>query len=318
MLFGNNRVSLLDYDYVYNGEDNPDDYSALIYPTFSDSSLEDQSVSWETSNPLMGKIGPYKYDENNYPVYKDDDGKYCVRVIGYRKTGDFTITCISNSDNSIKQTINLYAEEAKAQSFEVKLSKKDTIAVNEHITVSATFFPKNTYQQTLRVIPSNDKAQIINDCTTSVTIKALKTGTTHFVVESISNDKLKYEFDLTFTAQETINDKNYSSFSAFMRKFAGHFSLFLVTAIFGMMFFYFFVDDIKKIWLSLSMTLVSGLFLAGLSELIQYFIPSRGGTITDIGIDSLGYLIGTALTIGVILLIRVIKNKIEQKKNKAE
>ena len=43
-------------------------------------------------------------------------------------------------------------------------------------------------------------------------------------------------------------------------------------------------------------------------------VPGRSGTFTDVGIDSLGYIIGTALTIGIIFLIRFIKTKIDKKK----
>lgn len=310
-----NTISLLDYDYAYDGEDDPNDYSLLIYPTFADPSLEDQSVRWETSNPLMGKIGPFEYDEETgYPLYHDRDGKYCARIMGYRKQGDVTITCYSNVDNAIKQTIDIHAGEAKASEFVVSVSKKDKIAVNEQIIVTATFSPKNTHQKALHVEPSNGNAQIINDNTTSVTIKAVKAGSCHFKVTSLSNDTLSYEFDMTFTAQEKINENNFSSFHAFVRKFAGHFFLFLVTAVFGMMFFYLFIEDFKKLWLSISLCVVSGVFLAGLSEFIQYFIPTRGGTIIDVGIDSLGYIIGAAITLGIILLVRFISKKHKEKK----
>ena len=312
---GKSQLSLLDYDYIATSEDDPNDYSVILYPTFTNNALEDQSVRWESSNPLMGKIAPYSYDLNGYPLYKDEDNKTCVRICGYRQPGDFFIRCISNADNSVYKDINLYSGEAKATNMDVKLSKTGEIAVNDQITVTATIAPKNTNNKCIRVTPSDDKmCDVINNTTEVVTIKALKSGTCHFQVESISNDHLTYEFDMTFTAQKAINEENFSSFHAFMRKFAGHFFLFLVTAIFGMMFFYLFIEDIKKVWLSLSMTLISGFFLAGLSEFIQYFIPTRGGTWSDIGIDFLGYVIGTALTIGVIFLIRLIIMKVKEKK----
>lgn len=314
-----NGLSLLDYDYTYSKEDNPNDYSVLLYPSFSDASLEDQSVRWESTDPLIAKIGPYKYDDNGYPIYKDDDNNYCVRVSGYRKTGDVTVKCYSNNDNSIYGSINLYSGEAIADSFKVNLSRKDnTLGVNEQMTVTATFSPKNTYNHSIKVTASNDKATIINNDSATVTIRADKLGKCHFTVMSISNDLLdKYEFDMEFTAQKAINEDNFKDFHDFVRKFAGHFSLFLITAVFGMMFFHFFVEDEKKIWLSLTMTTIAGFSLAGLSELIQYFIPSRGGVWLDVGIDFLGYVIGTAITIGIILLIRFIHSqKTKRLKNK--
>ena len=316
-----NGLSLLDYDYTYNNEDNPNNYSVLLYPSFSNTTLEDQSVTWVSENPLIAKIGPYKYDENGYPVYKDEDNKYCVRVNGYRLTGDVKVYCYSNADNSINGYINLYSGEAIAEGFDIKLSKTGEISVNEQITVSATCYPKNTYDTRIKVqCDKPDLVTIINNDTTSVTIRADKIGSAHFKVICLSNQNLTpKEFDLKFTAQKAINEDNYASFHSFMRKFAGHFFLFLVTAIFGMMLFFLFVEDIKKIWLSLSFTLASGFFLAGISEIIQHFIPTRYGAWMDVGIDFLGYFIGTAITIGVILLILFIRKKIKQKKeNKPE
>ena len=99
-----------------------------------------------------------------------------------------------------------------------------------------------------------------------------------------------------------------------MRKAAGHFSLFLVTAIFGMIFFYTYMDDIKKLWITVVVTLSLGVIVATVSELIQTVVPGRSGVAMDVGIDSLGYFIGMLLTLGVILLIRLIKNKINKKK----
>lgn len=314
-----NNMSLLDYDYINTNEDDPNDYSILLYPSFEDNTLEDQSVRWETTNQLIGKIAPYKYDDNGYPVYKDEDNKYCVRVCGYRLEGDVSIRCISNADNTIYKDINLYSGEAIAESFEIKTSKTGSIAVNEQFTISATFSPKNTHNTKIRVIPSDDKmCQVINDTTEVVTVKALKMGKCSLQIESISNDHLKANFEIEFTAQKKINDENFSDFHGFIRKFAGHFALFMVTAIFGTMFFYLFIEDIKKLWLSFTLSMAAGFFLAGLSEFIQHFLPSRGGTMLDVGIDSLGYVIGAILTIGVILLIRLISKKIKQKKeNKA-
>ena len=316
-----NNLSLLDYDYTYNGSDNPNDYSVLLYPSFSNTTLEDQSVRWESENPLIAKVGPYRYDDNGYPVYKDEDNRYCLRVNGYRLSGDVKVYCYSNNDNSINSYINLYSGEAKATSFEVKVSKKGKIAVNEQFTISATCFPKNTFDTRIKVEASNPSiATIINNDTTSVTVRAEKVGSCHFKVICLSNQNLPtYEFDMKFTAQKAINDDNYKEFHSFMRKFLGHFSLFLVTGVFGMLFFLTFVEDDKKLWLSLSLTTGSGFFLAGISELIQFFIPSRGGVWLDVGIDFLGYVVGTAITIGVILLILFIRKKIKQKKeNKPE
>ena len=114
---------------------------------------------------------------------------------------------------------------------------------------------------------------------------------------------------MTFTAKQAINDDNYSDFHSFIRKSAGHFALFGITAVFGLIFFYTYFEDKKKIWMGLVISISIGLFIAALSELIQYNIPTRGGSFKDVGIDFVGYIIGTIITLGVILIITAIKKR---------
>ena len=64
-----------------------------------------------------------------------------------------------------------------------------------------------------------------------------------------------------------------------------------------------------KHWYGLVFSLFFGLFIAGLTEVIQSFIPGRSGEIVDVLIDYGGYILGT----GIIVLIVLLK----EKKNKA-
>ena len=107
-----NSPSLLDYDYVFDGEDEPNDYSSLIYASYVDDTLEDKSISWVADDNQKVKLAPYKYDEDGFPVYVDELNRPCVRVSGYRKKDNVTIKAISNSDNSIYKDIVLNVDEA--------------------------------------------------------------------------------------------------------------------------------------------------------------------------------------------------------------
>ncbi|MGB4311226.1 MAG: VanZ family protein, partial [Bacilli bacterium] len=55
------------------------------------------------------------------------------------------------------------------------------------------------------------------------------------------------------------------------------------------------------------LSLITGVFIAALSEFIQLFVPGRAGTITDVIIDSAGYLCATMLMLLIVYLIN--KNK---------
>ena len=308
-------ISTLDFDSVFNIEGAADTYSSLVYPSFTDTSLEDQSVSWSIDDELKGKLAPYKYDENGYPQYFDDDNKPCVRVCGYRKDGDVTLTCVSNVDNNIKQTLVLHSIEATATDMTLNIADNFEFIMGAQKVIQGTFTPKNTYNTKINVTCNDNEAiKITNNNSSSVTITALKVGNFNLTIKSLSNESITKTISFKITAKQTINDNNFKDFHMFMRKFAGHGSLFLLTAIFGFLFFYsYFENEKEKHMFGLTASLIIGFIVAGLSEFIQRFVPGRFGSWDDIGIDYLGYVLGTLITLGIYLIIYFIKKNKRKK-----
>ena len=308
-------ASLLDYDYVFEKDMDPDEYSVLVYPSFSDTTLEDKSISYKLSDSLSAMIAPYKYDENGFPVYKDDLNRDCVRICGYRKEGDVNLTCFSNVDNAIEKTIPIKVEQAIPTSMTINQSGTKQVYVNDQISIKGTFSPMNTFNSSINVSLSNSSIiDIVNNDSSVVILKTKAVGSTHVTVTSKANPDLVKEFDVNVIAKEAINEDNFTDFHQFFRKFAGHFFLFLITAVFGMIFFATYFEDYMKMYIYLPATLLIGFITAGLSELIQYFIPSRSGLMLDVGIDFLGYFIGTLIVFVITTIIFFIKKK----KNKQE
>lgn len=108
----------------------------------------------------------------------------------------------------------------------------------------------------------------------------------------------------------TINDSNIGTFTQVIRKLIGHFGLFLIDGALTTWSIYLVSAYWKKYkhWYGLIFTLFFGLFMAGLSEFIQIFIPGRSGELLDILIDYGGYLLGTG-TIVLIAFLRYKKTK---------
>ena len=108
----------------------------------------------------------------------------------------------------------------------------------------------------------------------------------------------------------TINDSNIGTFTQVIRKLVGHFGLFLADGALTTWSIYLVSAYWKKYkhWYGLIFTLFFGLFMAGLSEFIQIFIPGRSGELLDILIDYGGYLLGTG-TIVLIAFVRYKKTK---------
>lgn len=312
-------ISTLDYDYVFDQED-ASLYSAIIYPHFSNDELIDKGVTYILEdNDLNAKIAPFKYDEEGYPIYQDDEGKDCVRVCGYRKKGEVTLTAIANYDSTITESIVLTI--GAAQPVEMKLNISDAkMILDTQKIISATFTPINTQNTALNVTCNDEEAfRISNNNSSSITIIANKVGNFTLTISSVANPDIKQTINIEIEAKQLINDLNFDDFHSFIRKFAGHLSLFLVTAIFGFLFFYtFFKEEKHKYIFGLPITLLLGFMVAGISEWIQYYVPTRSGLFSDVLIDFLGYSVGTILSLLIYLIIYFIIRYIVKKKNSKE
>ena len=101
--------------------------------------------------------------------------------------------------------------------------------------------------------------------------------------------------------KEAINESNIGEFTQVIRKLIGHFGFFAISGGLTSWSVYLVSYYLKKYkhFMGIIFTLCFGLFLAGLTELIQAFVPGRSPQITDVLIDFGGYLLGT----GIVLLI---------------
>ena len=107
----------------------------------------------------------------------------------------------------------------------------------------------------------------------------------------------------------SLSDKmkdNFSDFTYYVRKGIGHFGAFLVLAVFATLAFLLsHVKPFPAIWL----TIIYGLFFATFTESLQLLTPGRAGAFKDVMLDFSGYLVGTVITLLVLLIIRVVKKK---------
>ena len=111
----------------------------------------------------------------------------------------------------------------------------------------------------------------------------------------------------------TINDGNIGILTLVVRKVVGHFLLFTLSGFLTTLTFKFtYYNPSQKYWRFLILSSISGLFLAFLTEFIQFFTPERSGEITDVLLDFFGYFIGV-LVIGLITYFK--RNEISNMEN---
>ena len=109
-----------------------------------------------------------------------------------------------------------------------------------------------------------------------------------------------------------INDGNIETFSGVIRKLVGHFGLFLVSGLLTSSALYLWIKELSwyKNYRFLCISLGFGFLLAGLTEIIQLFVPNRSGQFTDVLIDFSGYILG----LGIIVLIAFLVYRHNKKK----
>lgn len=287
-----------DYDY---------ETGLLLHASISGDTLpSDTSVTWLIDDEMKAYATP-------------QDNNQCL-IRGYRNLGEVNITAMLNINHQIKNTYIGEVTSVAPESFILKntglTSLEDggyTLSLENRAALSGSFTPARTSNTALEVVDASKEGiiQVLDNGTSSLTIKALKVGTTTLTIASVAHPSLTQEMTVTVIAREVINEGNYNNYAMSTRKFLGHFSLFGFTAILGFLFFKFYLqtDSLKGDILPLVISLAFGVFFASFSEFLQLFIVNRGPSILDVGIDSFGYLAFTLATFFICALIKLLKKK---------
>lgn len=309
---GKTTISPLDYDYYYG--------SQLKVHYFNSMGVEIESdlpVGFTSADPLKALVDNdhLDYDENGTLVHVD--GGF---VSGYREMGQTSVRAHLLQDPTISAEVNFTSEAVLPTSVEIKaMDGADEVAVSgasiqagHTITVSTSFQPLNASNTAMHVdLLTPGIAQVLNNDTNNPSISLNQEGNLRFKIYSVSlGEASAKEYVINVLPKPQIDDTNIGDFHTFIRKAAGHFSLFFVTGIFAAiaMFTSLFRNHKFHYLIDSGIALGSGLFLAGISEFIQT-IPAlnRGGSIVDVGIDFFGFAVGAGITLAIIVLIRKLR-----------
>ncbi len=118
---------------------------------------------------------------------------------------------------------------------------------------------------------------------------------------------------------ENVSEGNAITFDEFVKKFAGHLAFYTTTSVVGFLFFYFLLEEKEhKLIFAMCWALLVGLLVAGISEWIQYFVPSRNASFRDVLTDFLGTLFGVLLCLMVWGIVHIVRKSKENKEKEAE
>lgn len=239
-------------------------------------------------------------------------------VRGYRKQGTTTIRATSNYDSTIYAEKVIEVQPVIATSINLK-SNPTELENGQKADISIEVLPINTTNKSFTVTSSNTEVLTVNNFGSSIRIIATGAGAATYTVKSNSNPSLEVTRRVVVNPKNVINDDNKEEFFKFLRKSVGHFSLFLVTGLFGTLSAYYLcLFDLKKKreWFVHVSSIFYGFMIAGFSELIQNFTKGRSALWADVGIDTLGYAIGSLFIFIFFVIYRAIKKAKDKKKEK--
>ena len=240
------------------------------------------------------------------------------RIIGYRKTSsndiNTSITIYDKHNINNKKDYNVTLTNPPLSDISLNITGatlvEDTyqLEMGGVITVSITNIPSNVYNATFTITSSNEKVATVINQGNSFFVKTLDEGNITITITCNENNTITKSFNIYVIKRGKINDDNRTDFYAFIRKSWGHFLLFAVSGVFTTLAIYQFLCY-KKWWLSLSISIGAGVLTASVSELIQYFVPGRTGAISDVAVDSIGYLSAVLVFALVAFIASCAKNK---------
>lgn len=261
-----------------------------------DTVLNNEDFIWTSSNELLAKIDMHGV------------------LRGFRKStfNDETITITATS----KVT-------GQSASFDVIVKKQAPTKLNYVISIGKQSYWQPTEQIVsigddlkveLRFSPSGCDKNVLFSCDDSSVISFLNEGTfincqiqkigkCTLTVSSEANPNAGFSVSFIVVKPGAISSDAMEDVGFTIRKSLGHAAVFMITQIFTFLTFYMFLSN-KKWWLHTSLSLGEGLLISIMSEVIQYFVPSRSGAVLDVLIDFGGVVVGALIAFLITLLIK--------------
>lgn len=257
--------------------------------------------------PLNANNTRIEWSTNNQDVALiTQDGMLYAR---YGNQNKIPVTVTASDDKSIKTQILV-----KVNSGITKLKIKNVDNCSLELNINSTFkleLDKETMPNSYEITYTVKDKDIITIDQAGI-ISGIKSGSAICLITCQSSDGNTTTLEINVNVR--IRPK--TTFYLFVRKIIGHFGSFLALALLaslvGIIFF-------KGKPLTIIISIILGLIIAGITELIQLDIPARTGSFKDVLIDFYGYLVGTIIVFGFYYLIKIIKmkgNKYENKENK--
>lgn len=276
-----------------------------LTPKDGETELNPEDFIWYSSNELIAKVDRHGVLRGFRKLSNEDE---IVTITAKSKVTGQTVT----KNVSVKYQIpNRLFFSLTVGDKEIWNPVSSTVALGDKVRINCYFEPSKC-NKTFEYECSDVDVVSAEQEGTKIQIVLLKEGTVSVKVKSLANPSLSFETQIIVVSAGAISGEDVSNVQKSIRKSLGHAAMFMVAQVFTFLTLYMFFYD-KKWWFYSAISVGGGLFLSGLSELIQFFIPSRDGTFIDVLIDFAGVVVGAALTFLGIYIVKKIKEKKSQK-----
>ena len=266
----------------------------------------DYSISAHISSNAT--IYKFKYSSTNENVAKVESNGDLI-ITGYGSTEINIEEEYSKLSTSFTFNVYNYIQLVEDNPFTLEGNKAeqlgtDFFAITNGFSGSVKLnFTENSTYTTVTYSSSNEEVASINQDGTITPNKVGETTIT-IVCDDGMQKEIKIEFKLKIKRQDYIQDL--SKFFYQVRKGLGHFSAFLILGIFSTLTWLLFMRK-WKMFLSVPINYISGLGIAALTELIQYYIPGRSGVFSDVMLNFEGFIVSATFITAIFILIYLIK-----------
>lgn len=251
--------------------------------------ISDTSILSISSNYVLSPKKEGEVDVTIRSAYGDAVTKR-VKVIKQAEVYEPLLTGTKYRDDDNDKQLNFEIDTTYRATISYKLSKalQDVTLLYDEDFMEASYVARETYGVLV------------------VKTKKLGTSPITFVYREGEEDEESFTFLISSTEKSTSIFKNLTEY---YHKGLSHCALFFIVGIGAMLMLVYVLYNMKH-WLRAVLGLGFGLFLGGLEEFIQIFIPNRTPSAKDVFFyDWLFYIMGALITMVVIVLSYTIINK---------
>jgi uncharacterized protein YjdB/VanZ family protein len=253
----------------------------------------DTQVTFKSSNPMIAKV--------------NDQGVITpVNYAGYQSQ-TVTITAYVNANPTLTNSLILTI--AKVFPTELSIRVNGEVEVGRTITIIPTFTPLDTTDRQLTYTTSDPSLATVSSGGDVGIALGQAVGRVTITARSIMDPSITTTLQLEIIPASVFTPDVVSGIYLFVRKGIGHIGLNFINGFIGFVTFYAFLSHKKYQYFYMS--LLAGVALGFIFEILQFFAPGRMPAFLDVIYNVIGYSLAQILLFGTVMALK--KHKINIK-----